>query len=182
MIGFNSCNQTHSVINFTFPSIHPFNLTKQFKLFKFSKPFSISFSNHFSRLFPVMNSSNLSVPQSSSTTLGIPPSTPAHELRTRSPQQTSPGFVLTGSDSRRRNTKPSSCPTSPTPTATSTSATGPASKKRSHDDDDDGSQEAEQSASKQKKKKPKVSPYLRLGIYFISRIPNFLIVYLLVTL
>lgn len=85
----------------------------------------------------------------------LAPSTPARKLRTRAPQQPSPGFVLTRSDSRRRITRdngnPSSRPTSPNDKSPTSS--GPASKKGVWDDDG-----PDQIVSKTKKNDPKVSP------------------------
>ncbi|EGF99179.1 uncharacterized protein MELLADRAFT_94846 [Melampsora larici-populina 98AG31] len=110
--------------------------------------------------------SHSSTPQSSGATLRIPPSTPARQLRTRSPQQPSPGFVFTGSDSRRRLTNNSENPSSrPTNTpARHSSATSPTtespkvaavSKKRVREDAGTATSSNSQTVSKKKKTAPK---------------------------
>ncbi|EGG04114.1 uncharacterized protein MELLADRAFT_89656 [Melampsora larici-populina 98AG31] len=106
----------------------------------------------------MLRPSHLAVPTSSSGNLGVPPSTPAREirtLRTRSPQQPSPGFVLTGSDSRHRITREGtnpSCPTSPTEELPNPTGSG---QKRIREEDD--ANEPEASTSKKKKSKTKAT-------------------------
>ncbi|EGF98938.1 uncharacterized protein MELLADRAFT_94992 [Melampsora larici-populina 98AG31] len=94
----------------------------------------------------------------------LPPSTPARQLRNRSPQQPLPGFVLTGSDSQRRITRdddetPSSCPADGTTNLTTilpvTNLTDPASKKRSRNEAGGESNSVDKTVSKKKKPAPK---------------------------
>ncbi|EGG01062.1 uncharacterized protein MELLADRAFT_92818 [Melampsora larici-populina 98AG31] len=75
---------------------------------------------------------------STSKSLAPPSSTPVRQLRNRSPQQPSPGFVLTGSDSRRRITRegsnPASHPTTPVSTSKDSAKRG---REEANDDEPD---------------------------------------------
>lgn len=133
-----------------------------FSIFAFSNhPFSIQLTNlssDFSSNTFLAMTSNLLAAQPSPATLGVPPSTPARQIRSlrpRSPLQASPGFVLTGSDSRRRITREcsttSSRPTSPTNEQLSIPTRQ--GKRRVRDDDDVSLTEPEASTSKKKQKK-----------------------------
>lgn len=118
---------------------------------------------------------NSKTPQSTAN-LAVP-STPAapRGLRVRSPQQPSPGFVFTGSDSRRRITREisRSSPRSRRTTTTSDAEqspvlTAPASNKRARNDSD--TPEANQIVSKKKNKvkKTNVSFFSCHSIFSVS--------------